>query len=113
MKTILNCNFQFKIRGKNPKDAEAKGHIVSKQGIHKYAWAIAQHESHGTTSDHVYNQFNANDPPKEQPNLGPPDGWGIFQIDRSSEDGFTTTKETYNWKENTYAAIEKLDEKKR
>ncbi|MBX7156893.1 MAG: hypothetical protein K1X66_00705 [Verrucomicrobiae bacterium] len=103
--------FEFKIRGKNPRDAEAKSHIVSTQGEYKYAWAMVQHESRGTTSDHVYNQFNANDPPKEQPNYGPPDGWGIAQLDKPLE-VTANTKEVYSWKENIDKFYKELKQKK-
>jgi hypothetical protein len=101
--------FTFKIRGKNPLDLMAKNYIQSVQGVHRYAWAIAQHESRQGTR--VYNQFNAGGSRKELPNYGWPDGWGIFQIDRFREGKSTTTKETYDWNDNVRAGIDKLNKK--
>ena len=103
--------FEFKIRGKNPKDADAKGHIQSALGGHRFAWAIAQHETR--SGSRVYNQFNPSGSLNELPFFGGPDGWGLFQIDRSSDvGGFTTTKETYSWNENCNAALIKLTQKR-
>jgi hypothetical protein len=35
----------FKIRGENPKDADAKSYIQNSQGNYRFSWAMAQHES--------------------------------------------------------------------
>ncbi|MBX7157111.1 MAG: hypothetical protein K1X66_01810 [Verrucomicrobiae bacterium] len=103
--------FEFKIRGKNPKDDEAKNYIENHQGQFWYAWAIAKHESR--QGNQIYNQFNnASDPPKEQPNFGPPNGWGIFQRDDTDGGIYVDTKQVYSWKENNTVAIEELDQKK-
>ena len=103
--------FEFKIRGKNPKDADVKGHIQSALSAYRFAWAIAQHECRSVSR--VYNQFNPSGSLKELPFFGGPDGWGLFQIDRSSDaGGFTTTEETYSWRENCDSGLEKLNQKK-
>lgn len=100
----------FKIRGKNPKDVDAKSYIQSALSAYRFAWAIAQHETRD--GQRIYNQFNCKGSLKELPFFGGPDGWGLFQIDRSSESGETTTKEVYSWEENVSAGQSKLNQKK-
>lgn len=96
---------EFKIHGQNPDDSTAKSYIQSNQGIHWYAWAIGRHESRQETA--VYNQFNTTTSFQDEPNFGPPDGWGMFQLDSAS--GLQiTTKIVWNWKENVNTAISQL-----
>src|SRR5207302_2894354 len=75
--------FAFVIRGKNPRDASAKGQIQATSGVYRFAWAIAQHESR--QGERIYNQFNAAGGTKELPNFSgnfpDEDGWGIAQLD--------------------------------
>ena len=101
---------EFFIRGKNPRDGDAKSYIQGNLGSFPFAWAIAQHETR--SGARVYNQFNPSGSLQERPFFGGPDGWGIFQIDRSSEGGTTTTAETYSWKENSVGANGKLNGKR-
>lgn len=98
----------FKIRGKNPKDADAQNHIQSTQGSHRFAWAMAQHESR--QGQRVYNHFNSGGSTKELPNLGPPDGWGIAQLDRPLGVS-ANTKEVYSWHANVEKFYAELNEK--
>ncbi len=49
--------FEFKIRGKNPKDADAKSYIEGSEGTYRFAWAMAQQESR--QGNRVHNQFNS------------------------------------------------------
>jgi chitodextrinase len=91
--------FSFKIRGKNPKDADAKAYIQQNQGsAYRFLWAIAQHDSRLVSR--VYNQFNTSGDNVEQPNWGFPDGWGIGQIDKSAEESSATTSQVYDWHAN-------------
>jgi hypothetical protein len=103
---------EFKIRGKNAKDSIAKAYIKGKTPNYPYAWAMAQHESREPKNFTSYNQFNTVGSVAGTPFFGPPDGWGIGQIDRFSEKKIVTSKEVYNWHENVSAMVDKLDEKK-
>lgn len=92
---------KFFIRGKNPKDQEAKSYIDAHVDVEfrDYAWMIAKHEGKSTNHPRYYNQFNPDENRyKELPNWGTPYGWGIGQIDKGI-DG-TTTAEVYDWHEN-------------
>jgi hypothetical protein len=89
--------FPFKIRGKNPLDANAKQYVESVQGSYRFLWAIVQHESRQGTR--IYNQFNASGSLAELPNYGPPDGWGISQIEGAN------TAQTYDWHANVQRAL--------
>jgi alpha-tubulin suppressor-like RCC1 family protein len=103
--------FEFKIRGKNPKDADAKAHIQGTQGVYRLAWAMAQHESR--QGNRVYNQFNSGgDGPGnlELPNFGPPDGWGIAQLDTPLGVS-ASTSEVYSWRNNAMTFYLELAEK--
>jgi hypothetical protein len=107
----INGTSNFTIRGKNPKDADAKAYIptaIPTSGhACPWAWGIAQHESR--ENQRVYNQFNAN-ALAERPNWGSPDGWGIGQIDRTGDmpPGTITTAEVFNWKTNVDGMMQKL-----
>lgn len=79
--------------GKNPADSAAKSYIQCRQGIHFYAWAIAQEESR--QGSETYNQFNTRGSRAEEPDFGIPDGWGIFQSDPSGDGMETTTELTH------------------
>lgn len=89
-------SLHFRIRGKNPTDADAKGYIESTQGVYRFAWAMVQQESRGDKTDRVFNQFNPSGPWKERPFFGPPDGWGIAQLDRPFGVS-ASTAEVYSW----------------
>jgi hypothetical protein len=117
-------------------EADALAHINETVGadFQAYAWAMAKHESR--QGNRVYNQFNSGGNGQahyERPNLGPPDGWGIAQIDRRSNrviagtsppqyhppnhpgltpNQFTTTAEVWDWHQNINAMQAKLVEKK-
>ncbi len=94
----------FRIRGKNPTQAQVRAFIEKNAGIHWYAWAIAQHESRQHYN--VFNQFNTQMYATLTgiPNHGAPDGWGIMQLDskRGSE---ITTDEVYNWQTNALSGL--------
>ena len=92
-------SLQFKIRGKNPKDADARGYIESTRGVYRFAWAMVQHESRGSKTNRVYNQFNPSGPSKELPFFGAPDGWGMAQLDTPLGVS-ASTAEVYNWQKN-------------
>lgn len=99
---------KVKIRGKNPKDADARGHIQGTQDNHRFAWAMSQHESR--QRQRVYNHFNSGGSTKELPNLGPPDGWGIAQLDKPL--GVSANmKEVYSWHANVEKFYAELNEK--
>lgn len=104
---------QFYVRGKNPLDATARTHVTghAKSASYPFAWAMVQHESR--QGNRCYNQFNSGgDGPGnlEMPNYGPPDGWGIAQLDRPL--GVTaSTREVYNWQDNVEKFFDELDEK--
>jgi hypothetical protein len=95
---------KFRIRGKNPEDADCKAHIEANQGAVWYAWAIAKHES--ADSNGFYNQFatglanggagahGAKGEPFYSPDEG--DGWGLFQRDSASGHP-VTSNETWSW----------------
>lgn len=108
--------FEFKIRGKNPKDADAKTYIQSVQGNFMYAWAIAQHETR-TPSGNVYNQFATTDGSswgdKGQPFYSPVEGngWGLFQRDATGGGLIVDTGQVYSWQVNTQVAIQELGQK--
>jgi hypothetical protein len=113
---INEQEIKFKIHGKNPKDADAKGHIQSTSGTHRYAWAMAQHESRQDGyGNRVYNQFNAGGPTKEIPNFSgnypDEDGWGMAQLDRPLGVS-ATTAELYSWHQNMSKFYAELDGKK-
>jgi hypothetical protein len=107
---------KFKIHGKNPKDADAKSYIQSTSEIHRYAWAMAQHESRQDEyGSRVYNQFNAGGSTKEIPNFSgnypDEDGWGMAQLDRPLGVS-ATTAEVYSWHQNMSKFYAELDGKK-
>lgn len=121
----------FRLRGKNPLDADARAHIDASVGadFQAYAWAMARHESR--QGNRVYNQFNTQATIEGTLNFGGPDGWGIAQIDRRSNreipgqpntyyppdhpgltpNQYTTTAEVWNWHDNVGAMNAKLVQK--
>lgn len=105
--------YTFKIRGKNPKDDDVLACISSvvSSEFQGYASMMAKHESFGYECG--YSQFNAGGDFKELPNWGYPDGWGIAQIDYSSEDPPMTasTAEVYNWRANINSMANILNNK--
>ena len=91
----------FRIRGKNPLDADAKAYIDSNVDAEfaSYAWMIAKHES--KSGGRVYNQFNPANPLKELPNKTNGQnswGWGIGQIDKGTNGCVTAV--VYDWHRN-------------
>lgn len=108
-----NLYYAFKIRGKNPKDADVVTYINETVGIEfsDYAWKMAKHESFGYGCS--YSQFNAGGPYRELPNLGSPQGWGIAQIDYSAErpERVASTAEVYDWHANVNSMNTILNQK--
>lgn len=101
----------FRLRGKNPLDADARARIDASVGaaFQAYAWAMARHESR--QGNRVYNQFNTQATIEGTLNFGEPNGWGVCQIDRTAPEGGVTTAETWNWHTNVGAMNAKLVEK--
>ncbi len=101
----------FRIRGKNPLDADARARIDASVGaaFQPYAWAMAKHESR--QGNRIYNQFNTQQTIEGTLNYGGPNGWGVCQIDRTAAEGGVTTAETWNWHANVGAMNAKLVEK--
>jgi hypothetical protein len=104
---------EFSIRGKNPKDDDAKAYVNNhaKAATYPYAWAMVQHESR--QGNRCYNQFNSGgDGPGslERPNFTGPDGWGIAQLDEPL-DVSASTNEVYEWKKNVDKFYLEMDEK--
>ncbi len=95
----------FSIKCKNPRDDSAKAYIKNRQDEFWFAWAIAQHESRQNRL--VFNQFNNKGNVAHEPNFGPPDGWGMFQID-SARGEEVTTDEVWDWRENVEAGLNEL-----
>jgi hypothetical protein len=103
----------FRLRGKNPLDADARARITASVGADfaAYAWAMAQHESR--QGNRVYNQFNTQATIEGTLNFGGPNGWGVCQIDRERppDDIGVSTAEVWNWHQNVAAMQAKLVEK--
>lgn len=95
----------FAIRGRNPSDDGVKQFVEQKRGKYWYAWAVAQHESR--QGNRVFNQFNSYGRVANEPNYGPPDGWGLYQID-SARGAEVTTNETWDWRTNVEGGIGEL-----
>lgn len=101
----------FQIKCRNPRDESAKAYIKKTQGEEFwFAWAISQHESR--QNRRVFNQFNSGGSIAYEPNFGPPDGWGIFQID-SARGAEVTTDEVWDWRVNIQAGLDELKTAKR
>ena len=105
-------NIPFLLRGKNPLDADALGHISGAVGndFTRIAGAIAKHESR--QGNRVYNQFNTQNTIEGTLNFGGPNGWGIAQIDRPVGGAGVTTAEAWNWHQNVAAMDAKFVEKR-
>lgn len=101
----------FRLRGKNPLDADARARIDASVGadFQAYAWGMAKHESRQNTR--VYNQFNTQATIEGTLNWGTPNGWGICQIDRPVGNPGVTTAEVWDWHTNVAAMNDKLVEK--
>jgi len=95
----------FAIRGRNPSDTGVKQFVEQKRGKYWYAWPIAQHESR--QGNKVFNQFNSYGNVANEPNYGPPDGWGLYQID-SARGMDVTTGEAWDWRTNVEGGIREL-----
>ena len=100
---IDNCplgTYSFFIRGKNPKDADAKAFVTQSADpqFKPYAWAIVQHESRSKYDHRVYNQFNSTGKWLETPNMATDtNGWGMAQITTNI---MHSTAMAWDWKEN-------------
>jgi len=92
----------FSIRSLNPGDEGVRNYIEQKSGRFWFAWAIAQHESRQGRK--AYNQFNSGGRVANEPNFGPPDGWGLFQID-SARGMEVKTEEVWDWRLNVAGAM--------
>lgn len=84
------CDFVFHIRGTNPSEATVKSYIGTSPW---YTIPIAKQESN-------FLQFNTgsasiNDLIKACPNFGPPNGWGIMQLDPPP-----SNTAVWNWQDN-------------
>jgi len=101
----------FRLRGKNPLDADARAHIDASVGadFQAYAWGMAKHESR--QGNRAYNQFNTQATIEGTLNFGGPNGWGVCQIDRTAAEGGVTTAEVWDWHTNVAAMNGKLVEK--
>jgi hypothetical protein len=97
----------FHIRGQNPEPSFAKQFIIDHAGAHRFAWAIVQHESR--RGIRIYNQFLSSVNRSGEPVFGPPDGWGMCQID-SARGSPVETDEVWDWKTNVLSGIEVMDE---
>lgn len=95
--------FRFSIRGHNPTDGDVEAFVGSLGAPPRYALAILQHESR--FGDWFYNQFNPTGNLRDQPNFGPPDGWGICQLD-SARGSAITTAEVWDWKSNVRGGMD-------
>lgn len=104
-KSIYRGSRSFRILSKNAADPVTREYIKSRSGEFWYAWAIAQHESRQWKD--VYNQFNVRGKALEEPNFGPPDGWGVFQID-SARGQTVSTREVWDLRENVFAGLDEL-----
>ena len=100
----------FRLRGKNPLDADARARIDTSVGASftAYAWGMAKHESR--FGPRAFNQFNAG-VTNGTPFYGAPNGWGMCQIDRPVGNPGVTTAEVWNWHTNVTAMNAKLVEK--
>ena len=104
---------QFFIRGKNPQDEDVEDFLstVVDSRFSRIVGPITRHENR--QGRYIYNQFNARIVNREKPNLGPPEGWGIAQLDRSGQEGVeTTTAEVWNWKTNLVSMADLFVEKR-
>lgn len=104
-KSIYRGSRSFRILSKNAAAPVTREYIKSRSGEFWYAWAIAQHESRQWKE--VYNQFNERGKALEEPNFGPPDGWGVFQID-SARGQSVSTREVWDLRENVFAGLDEL-----
>ena len=121
----------FRLRGKNPLDADARTNIDGSVGASftTFAWGMPRHESR--FGPRAYNQFNTGIT-NGTPFFGAPDGWGMCQIDRISNraipetdpteyypvthpgltnNQITTTPEVWNWHTNVVSMNAKLIDK--
>jgi hypothetical protein len=70
-----------------------------------FFWAILREETRSGLR--VYNQFLPAGNPAGLPNLGPPDGWGLGQLNYPGPQT-ASTAEVYNWKINLQSAFQVL-----
>ena len=89
----MEWRMEFSIGGKNPEDAVARAYLDGKELAFPYPWAIVRHESRFGTR--IYNQFTESGVPV----FGPPDGWGMGQLD-SARGRAVSTAEVWNWRVN-------------
>ncbi len=109
--------YDFRIRGKNPRDEEVFSYIHNHPTEIRFAWAMVQHESRQSDGGipRIFNHFNVAGSNKELPNFSgnPPaeDGWGIAQLDKPLGKS-AVTEEVYNWQKNLDKFQKELDQKK-
>lgn len=109
--------YDFRIRGKNPRDEEVFSYMHSRPTHIRFSWAMVQHESRQTDAGvpRIFNHFNVAGSNKELPNFSgnPPaeDGWGIAQLDKPLGKS-AVTEEVYNWQKNLDKFQKELDQKK-
>ncbi len=104
-KVVFEATRSFRIRCQNPPDTAAVQYVKSRQGRFWFAWGIAQHESR--QGRRVFNQYNEGGRVANEPNFGPPDGWGLFQID-SARGARVSTAEVWDWRTNAQAGFDEL-----
>lgn len=114
---------EFLIRGENPPDTVARSYIDAKHTF-RFSYAISKHESKVFPGfpDERYNQFNMHRNRyigKEHlyaPLAGPPEGWGLFQLDvsevrRSNPNVCVPSSQLWNWQRNVGGAVSNLNGK--
>jgi len=110
--------FEFRIRGKNPRDAEVFEYMQNRPTEIRFAWAMVQHESRQSSAGvpRIFNHFNAGGSNKELPNFSgnapTEDGWGIAQLDKPLGKS-AVTEEVYNWQSNLQKFQGELDQKRK
>lgn len=97
-------NFPFKIRGKNPSSTVVRSYISLRSGPY-YAFAIIKHES-------GFRQFYSSGTYSGEPLLGAPDGWGLAQLDYSSQGKTANTMEVWNWQVNLSSGLSIIQNKR-
>jgi hypothetical protein len=134
--TVKTNQFNFFIRGMNPKDEAVTNYIhdlvcaapTLGPGYSEIARKIAQHESKQLRANTAFNQFNSAGSTVWLPNKtddmkdknGNPVkqwGWGIFQDDEGALDNptnknYVTTASVFNWQTNCIHGVNKLAQKK-
>jgi hypothetical protein len=119
---LLAPSVRFRIRGRNPIPATAKGYIDTHASVETqwFAYAIAKSETKDSgTAQIYYNQFYAPNSvyDKDPSHVGvpffrpTPAGWGIMQLDFSGQGlpNRPTIAEIWNWQANVKTGLDKLN----